>query len=248
MATDLETSTEYYKDLLLYQYINQPKARETIGLLVQQALVDLLPKELDLAFDLDTAVGSQLDILGEYIGFDRVVNSTIVRDYFTFDDYTAPLTSGAFGFTDYTAPTQNISASMYRYIFYSTGNNTLEDSEYRILLKLKTATNSSFNSIYDINVLMGYFFGAGIFCADQFDMSLLYFVTPDLTRIVTIAYNEELLPKPMGVKIGVIEVDSLADIWGLTSYTTDSGYAVGFSSYTTGWADSRLLDYRDRIV
>lgn len=246
--TDLETSIEYYKDLLLYQYINQPKARETIGLLVQQALVDLLPKELNLAFDLDTAVGSQLDILGEYIGFDRVVNSTIVRDYFTFDDYEAPLTSGAFGFTDYTVPAQNISASMYRYVFYSTGNNTLEDSEYRILLKLKAALNSSFNSIYDINTLLGYYFGTGIFCADQLDMSLMYFVTPELSRIVTIAYNENLLPKPMGVRIGVTEVDSLADIWALTSYTTDSGYTVGFSDYATGWADSTMLSYLDRVV
>ena len=34
MATTLETTIEYYKDLMLYQYINLPKARATIGLLV----------------------------------------------------------------------------------------------------------------------------------------------------------------------------------------------------------------------
>jgi len=247
--TDLEKAKEHYKDLLLYQYINQPKARATIDLLVSQALVNLLPNELVEAFNLDTATGSQLDILGEYIGLDRMVQSIIPRDYFTMDDYTAPLTAGAFGFTSYLNPVLNSDVSMYLYVFYAGANNRLEDSEYRTLLKLKAALNSSQNSIYDINTLLSGFFDGSIYCADQLDMTISYFILPELSRIMTIAKNENLLPKPMGVQIsGLISVDSIDSIWGFTSYTSNSGKTIGFSSYLTGWADSYLLEYQDRAA
>lgn len=248
MATDLDTAIEYYKELLLYQYINQYKARETIGLLVSQALVDLLPVEISKAFDLETATGPQLDIIGEYIGLDRVVEAIIVRDYFTLDDYLSPLTSGAFGFTDYTVPTQNATASMYLYIFFDTPTNSLEDNEYRLLLKLKSYLNSSLLSIYEINTALTELFGTGVFCADQTDMSLSYFVSSELSRIMQIAYNESLLPKPMGVLIsGLFSFSSVDDLWGLTDYLKTSGSTIGFSSYSS-WADATMLDYVDRIA
>lgn len=247
--TDLETAKEHYKDLLLYQYINQPRARATIDILVSQALVDLLPNDLVESFDIDTATGAQLDILGEYIGLDRMVQSIIPRDYFTLDDYETPLTAGAFGFTSYLDPVLNADVSMYLYVFYAGANNRLEDSEYRILLKLKAALNSSQNSLYDINILLSGFFGESIYCSDQFDMTICYFITSELSRIMTIAKNENLLPKPMAVQItSLIAVDSIASIWGFTSYTSESGKTVGFSSYLTGWADSYLLEYQDRVA
>jgi hypothetical protein len=249
MTTDLDTGIEYYKDLLLYQYINQPKARQTIGLLVSQALVDLLPVEINNAFNLETAVGPQFDIIGQYIGLDRVIEAIIVRDYFTLDDYTSPLTSGAFGFTDYTVPTQNISASFYLYIFFDTPTNSLEDNEYRLLLKLKSYLNSSLLSVYEINNALSELFGKnGVFCADQTDMTLSYFVSEELSRIVQIAYNEALLPKPMGVLIsGLFSFSSVDDLWGLTDYVKTSGSTIGFSSYTA-WADATMLDYNNRIA
>lgn len=246
---DLDDAIEHYKNLLIYQYINQPKARATIDILARQALVDLLPIQVVNAFDLDTAIGDQLDILGEYIGLDRFVGSTIPRDYFTLDDYVSPLTSDAFGFTSYLTPTQNSEASMFLYVFYNSANDRLEDAEYRILLKLKVALNNSQNSIYEINKILTDFFGVSIFCADEFNMSISYFVTNEIARIITIARNENLLPKPMGVRIiGVNVVNDIGNIWGFTSYTNDTGEEVGFSSYLTGWADSQLLNYQDRIA
>lgn len=61
---------EYYSNLLILQYHNKPKAKATV-----EATVDLLPdsliQEVTNGFDLNTAVGKQLDILGKYIGLDR---------------------------------------------------------------------------------------------------------------------------------------------------------------------------------
>ena len=246
MTTTLETTIEYYKDLLLYQYINLPKARAVIGLLVSQALVDLLPVEMSAAFDLETATGAQLDVIGEYIGFDRNVRTTIVRDYFNFDNYVS-YTANPFGMTDYTQPDLNANCSMYNYI-NSYSQASLVDAEYRILLKLKAAMNISNFSLYEIIEIINDAFGVDVVVLDGRNMKMAYFVADSISRIATIARDEGLLPKPMGV--GIVYLYSLiepAHLWGLSSYLVDTGATVGFSSYA-GWAAGELLDYTDRIL
>lgn len=77
---------EYYSNLLILQYHNKPKAKATI-----EAVVNLLPDELiqevTNGFDLETAVGKQLDILGEYIGTDRFYTENGEIKKLTDDDY-----------------------------------------------------------------------------------------------------------------------------------------------------------------
>jgi hypothetical protein len=247
MATDLETAIEYYKDLLLYKYINAPNARATIGLLCSQALVDLLPIEMNNAFDIDTAVGPQLDILGEYIGFNRTINTPIARDYFTLDDYITPAPY-PYGMTSYLDATLNANISMYEYIFTVYSLTTLSDSEYRILLKLKLLSNISQHCLYGVNELLHDVFGDSVIVCDQYDMTISYFVTTELSRILSIALAQNLLPKPMGVLIsGLFSSDVIADFWGLTSYSSTSWSTIGLSAYATGFVDATMLDYLDRI-
>lgn len=248
MATDLENTIEYYKDLLLYQYINQPNARATIGLLCSQALVDLLPIEMNKAFNIDTAVGPQLDILGEYIGFNRNINTPITRDYFTLDDYITPVTT-PYGLTSYLDPTLNANVSMYEYISNVYSLITLTDSEYRILLKLKILLNISQNCLDGVNDLLSEVFSGDVIVLDQLDMSISYFVKVEISRILAIAAAQNLLPKPMGVLIsGVFAVDIFDEIWGLTDYDSTSWSTIGLSSYATGFVDAVTLDYLDRIA
>ena len=61
---------EYYSNLLILQYHNKPKAKATV-----EASVGLIPdnliQEVANGFNINTAVGKQLDILGQYIGLDR---------------------------------------------------------------------------------------------------------------------------------------------------------------------------------
>lgn len=124
--TDIQTTKEYYVDLLLYQYNNLPKAKKTIELLVDAVLVDLLPKDIEAAFDLETAIGAQLDIIGEYIGLNRVINTTITRDYFTFEDE-QNVADDLFGFTDYTDTLLNAEVVFNAYIDASRITSALND-------------------------------------------------------------------------------------------------------------------------
>lgn len=63
----------YYADLLILQYKGKPKAYATIKLLVDLMVMNQLPLQIMNGFNLDTAVGVQLDVLGKYAGIGRRV-------------------------------------------------------------------------------------------------------------------------------------------------------------------------------
>lgn len=72
MTTD-ELST-YYANLLILQYINQPKAFATVKASVLPILMDQLPLAVRDAFNLlgnTPAAGDQLDVIGKYVGASR---------------------------------------------------------------------------------------------------------------------------------------------------------------------------------
>lgn len=76
MATSQEFQN-YYADLLILQYKTQPKARATIQALIKELYGSGSLLDLVNGFNLDTAVGKQLDTLGKYIGLGRQVKVNI---------------------------------------------------------------------------------------------------------------------------------------------------------------------------
>jgi len=243
MATDLENTIEYYKDLLLYQFINLPNARSTIGLLVSQALIDLLPLEVNNAFDLENAVGNQLDILGEYVGFDRSVIIPIVRTYFAFNDQTN-IETNLTGLTDYDS-TLNSTTYFYSYNNYLGSQSTLNDDEYRILAKLKSYANRSNNTAKEINDALYEIFGFNIIVLDQLDMSIIYMCAPEYSRLIQIALDENFLPKAMGVKIK--HIFELYNPYALFSFNP-GGSMFGFSDYSSPTGSTGyFLSYEDKV-
>ena len=73
----MSTYTDYYADLLILQYRTQPKARATISALTEEVISNGLLLDVINGFNLLTAVGKQLDILGKYIGLSRNVKDKI---------------------------------------------------------------------------------------------------------------------------------------------------------------------------
>ena len=71
---------EYYKNLLIMQYRDKPKALETIGLMTSIILQDNILLKVLSGFDPETAVGKQLDILGKWIGIDRFYSDGALSD------------------------------------------------------------------------------------------------------------------------------------------------------------------------
>lgn len=63
---------DYYAKLLILQYREKPKAFGTIQTVVENVIMDQLPVAVQDAFDLETAEGVQLDVIGKYVGVSRV--------------------------------------------------------------------------------------------------------------------------------------------------------------------------------
>ena len=132
MSTDAEILS-YYADLLILQYKQKPKAEATVKMFVDLLINGQLPLAVQDAFDIDTAVGYQLDIIGKYAG--------VTRDGYSFS-----------------------------------GPMTLNDEDYRKIIKLKIIKNNSGSSLYDIKNLLALYFAGQIRVFDYKDMTMSYYV------------------------------------------------------------------------
>lgn len=242
----INQTTAYYTDLLLYQYQNLPKAKATIDLLIRQAICDLVPLDVRDAFNIDTAVGPQLDILGKYIGFSRRVLSQIPRDYFKLGDYDTP-SIAVTGFTEY-AGAVNPTSVFLRYSMLSESFTDLDDEEYRVMLKIKIVLNSTDNTLKSITEILAEFFGNDLICYDGKDMTISYLTNSAAEKLALLFASQDALPKPQGVALsGVYLIENPSKVFANADYTQPI-VGQGFVDYATGSDDSQWLRYEDKIA
>jgi len=80
---------DFYTNLLIIQYNQKPKARATIAAMVREMIANGVLFDIQDGFNLETATGTQLDILGKYIGIDRFyLDNEFNGAYFGFADAT----------------------------------------------------------------------------------------------------------------------------------------------------------------
>ncbi len=62
---------QYYANLLILQYVGKPNAYAVIQLIASVAILNQLPLYIQNAYNVQSAVGPQLDVLGKYVGASR---------------------------------------------------------------------------------------------------------------------------------------------------------------------------------
>lgn len=193
----------YYSNLLILQYHNKPKAKATV-----EATVGLLPDELIqeviAGFNIETAVGKQLDILGIYVGVDRFYDNEGVIE-------------------------------------------SLDDEDYRILIKLKAIANTSDLSHKSLDDALYQFFGNDVRMDSEGNMEMSYFVPKGKTAIIRAAIQKEVLPRPMGVRVAYInEYDKV--FFGFCTYENQAvNYKTGFRDYEDPDKVGEVLTYNKVI-
>lgn len=200
----LEELKKYYVDLLIIQYRSKTKARGHIEAMVSPFLCDLLPLAVRDGFDLNVCTGVQLDVIGKYVGADRII----------------------------------------------TGPNSLKvslnDDDYRVLIKLAIVKNNSTSSLYEIQTLLNKFFGKLILATDNATMQINYFINSDIGSSdlqYAIVYGN-LLPKPMGVQTSCIVVPPFtSNYFGFRTYITAGTNIAPFNSYSFYHTDYPWLSY-----
>lgn len=208
-----------YTGLITSEHADKPKFKAVIETLTA-GFVDTqnLDNSMPALFSIDTAVGSQLDAVGIWIGFSRTLSVPLTGVYFSWDD-TALLgwDSGSW---------QSVTDS-------PTGLITLPDDSYRRLLWSKIAANHWDSTIPGaIQVFLSVFNGAQlIILQDLQDMSfILGFVGAPLTAadqaLLTHGY---ITLKPAGVHIAAIALPVAPGplfAWDVLS-TTLNGWEAG---------------------
>lgn len=219
-------STDGYLDLITPFMRGRPNFEATVSLVVDiiaqmEAFVrDNIPE----CFDVDTAIGVQLDATGKWIGRDRYLHTPILDAYFSFSlggDQWADLGFDEAVWAGPYSPTDQITA--------------LDDTTYRCLLYAKIAANESDGSIATIESIYANFLaccnpipGSNIYVEDKQDMSMVIGLTG---KIPPVLYQElmttEFVPvKPAGVLLYFVttSVDGTANF----GFDVQNQYVSGF--------------------
>jgi hypothetical protein len=172
-------------------------------------------------FDLDTATGIQLDIVGEWIGRSRYIATPITGIYF---EWSGTVATGW-------------RSGVWRGKFDpSSGLVALPDEFYRLVLKAKVVANSwngSIPSAYDAWSIV--FQNNQILIQDNQDMSMVIGVTGEpLDPLLTALLQGGYIPlKPEGVKI---DYYAIAPSGGkIMSWDTDNEFLGGWDE--AEWAE-----------
>lgn len=146
----------YYQGLLILQYAGLPKFQQFIALVVNQALCDGLFLQLGSCFNLNTAVGAQLTLIGKILGVPRNVQG--INPYATYFNFTrAGSRPASVGFNRATTPVDP--DYFMRAVVQAT--YTMTDFEMLSVIKLKIIYNTAYSSFRGLkNALYAAFAGA----------------------------------------------------------------------------------------
>ncbi len=197
---DVTDTIQYYVERLLWEY-QKPKAQQTIAILVKQALMDGVAWSVQDGFDLNTAVGAQLDTLGKYVGLPRSIGSPTPLPFFGFVDYLRGNPQNENGLTDYGSGINNLGV-FYDYGYNKRAATDLGDVAYYYMLLFKLRLNVGDMTLYGIQQALQDVFSGAVRVVDNADMTLDYFVGSNL--VIPEGVLVPYLPKPMGVLIAHI--------------------------------------------
>lgn len=191
-----------YADLITSQHQDKPKFRALVELLTQhfadcQAVAQGIPG----VFDLDTAVGVQLDIVGQWAGVTRFVPVPISGVYFAFD------TGPGFDIGPLKSPYDS-----------SDGLTRLPDDYYRRVINAKIAANHWDGSLEGMESIVNL-----IFQGDSYDVSvidgqdmsvtiLMHTTNPNLISLGVLK-SGMINIKPAGVQINFTKRSSDAPVF-----------------------------------
>lgn len=229
-------------NLLIKQYWEKPKAKAEIALQAStwektRSFLDAL----DPAFDLDNAVGAQLDVLGRIVGIGRSVPGVVPKIYFGFS-----INPNNEGFASKFDP-QRIGGPFFSKFSSAFTDLQLGDSDYRFFIRVKASLNRasgylSSDKYIDIQDVVLAAFDGRAYVVDNLDMTLTLYVSPvvslDRLRLIR-ALN--LLPKPQGVRYKLIIQAEPGSTFGFSNNPSSKGFASKFDSLRVGGLFARKV-------
>ena len=195
----LMPTLEQYLSLVPGQHLGAPRFIATLTALLQplidqQALLASMPA----AYDLDLAIGAQLDAVGVWVGVSRFITIPIPSVFFSFDvanlGWDTGYWKGPFDGTD--------------------GLSRLDDESYRLLLRGRIAANHWDGTLAGAAAALAYIFNdpnTHVFIQDEQDGSFSLNVAGKLLSIVSSALlaGGYIPLKPGGIRLAHVNITSV---------------------------------------
>ncbi|WP_011298562.1 DUF2612 domain-containing protein [Cupriavidus necator] len=211
-----------YTGLITSRHNQRPKFMAVVEALANPmvALQNLLGAMPD-AFDLDQAVGVQLDAVGLWVGIGRRVATPLTGVYFSFDTPGVGFDQG-----NWKGPFDP-----------DTGMTLLDDDTYRLVLRAKIGANHWDGTLEATAAILNSIFNGDtyVFIQDNQDMSMTIGVAGKVPSAVFLALLEGgYIPlKPEGVRINYVIVTSV-DGSPIFGFDMDNSLVAGFDTGAWG--------------
>lgn len=204
----------YYVNLLPIQYF-QPNAQATVSALVGELLMNNVVQQAQAAFELETAVGAQLDILADYVGATRYVTAPGTdQPCFSMPDCTDTDALTVPGFID-----ANFSLDATWFFLDSahyTTTTLLNDAQLRLLVQYLIRVNTMEYTMGAIDALIEEFFAPYVSLTDGQDMTMTWVHdTDDPGILFSIVAQLDQLPRPAGVGQTVFDAPVIEGFFGM---------------------------------
>lgn len=215
-----------YTGLIAGYQRDRPNYRQMVYATTQPvADIAALAQSLPAAFDLDMAVGAQLDAVGVRVGISRRLKTPLTGVYFSLDIDGVGLDMGVW---------QGPYDPDY-------GITILDDDTYRTIIRAKIANNQWDGTAAGASAILDPIFGDGtkVFIVDNGDMSIDIGVSGAIPSVVMLSllFQGYLTVKPAGVRINgyYLTTEYGAPLFG---FDADNAYVGGFDRGT--WGDTDL--------
>jgi hypothetical protein len=183
--------TDAYTGLVTSEHSDKPNFMASL-LAIIEPIAEIIEEQCDMPglFDLDVAVGQQLDIVGQWVGASRYLKVPAAVDWFTWGGDAAHGWGHGYWFGPYES---------------GSTLNALSDADYRAYLKATILANhwdGSISGAYAILAALAP--GATFYISDGGDMSMSLYIPPSLTPVQKSLITENYVNiKPAGVRLNI---------------------------------------------
>ncbi|KWD81812.1 DUF2612 domain-containing protein [Burkholderia ubonensis] len=213
-----------YTALITSEHRDKPRYMATIAAVVQPLVDQMnLLASMPGKFDLDAAVGDQLDAVGMWVGVSRRIRTPLTGIYFSFD-------IAGIGFDK----------GIWKGPFDpDTGLTVLDDDTYRLVIRAKIGANHWDGTLASSAAVLNSIFGADthVFIEDHQDMSMTIGISGKVPSAVFLALlaGGYIPLKPEGVRVNYTIVTTV-DGAPMFGFDMNNQFVAGFDTGAWGKA------------
>jgi hypothetical protein len=195
----------YYSELLIVQYVSLPNAIGTIQAYVGALVQNQITTQVQEAFELATASGAQLTILGTYRGIPRQLFGLPSGNYWSLVPYNDPSPDSYYGWATYAG-----SAPNWLWLQYDDVTTAvLTDPQMRRMIQFKALLDSSPLTLGALDAILYTTFGIYVNLVDNGNMTMTYqhqSIDPDPDDLWGAVVLAQILPNSCGVLANVVSI------------------------------------------